>query len=216
MNILAIKIGALLLVVGLIFGGGVWMGHRIGSQKARTITPAPAVILLDGSVMLATDAGVGVKPVQVIPPGAKAERIIKVVVRPGPASSPISGTAPPAAGTSTTPPTTTNPCPPIRIDLTLVKLKDGSHRVIASSPDGQIETDASLDIPVSEAPAPPKEKTWAVGGTYGAGTNGAKSMGPLVMRRILGPIWVGVELTRDTYTDVSAGWSGRAIAVVTF
>lgn len=217
MTSLTAKIVALLLAVGLIFGVGVWAGRRYWTPKTNVEKPAAAVVLLDGSVMLARDAGAGAKPAQTIPPEAKVVRIIKVVVKPGePAQPGTSGTAPQDGGTSTAPSTQTNPCPPVRVDLTLVKMPDGTQRVIASSPDGKIDGAASVDIPVAEPTAPAKAYTWGLGCVIGAGDNGATSKGIVYHHKVIGPVWAAAEITKDTYGNSTSGWSGRLQVSVFF
>ena len=53
-------------------------------------------------------------------------------------------------------------CPPVTVDLSLIRNADDSQSVIASSTDGVIL--GGVDIPVENAKAPPSPKLWAVGG----------------------------------------------------
>ncbi len=60
----------------------------------------------------------------------------------------------------------TIPCPPVRVQLVLTDLADGTHRVIASSPDGRVT--GGLDIAVKDAVVP-RVLRWSAGPVYGSG-----------------------------------------------
>ena len=51
-------------------------------------------------------------------------------------------------------------CPPVRVDLSLVR-NGADQRVVASSPDGQIVS--AIDVPIEAAMVPAAPKPWAAG-----------------------------------------------------
>ncbi len=155
------KILWLALTLGVVVGGAgmgtfAWKFWR--PQPAPIETPAPAVLQADGSQILERDPNASAKPAQKIPPGATVERIVYVTVQPhgqpGEVIPPTPGQLP---GAAVVPAVVTPLCPPVRVDLTVVRLKDLTHRVIASSPDGDVI--AGLDVPV-EIPSAPRELRW--------------------------------------------------------
>lgn len=114
-----------------------------------TPTPEPAAPQqrqTDGALLIERQATTPTaKPKQQIPKRAKVERVAQVTVQP---DAPA-----PAAG---------QPCPPVTVDLSLIREPDGGRRILASSPDGEVV--AGLDVPVEPMlvmPAPAKR--WAAG-----------------------------------------------------
>lgn len=107
-------------------------------------TPAPAQRQADNSLLLERRPDPAARPRQQIPPGAKVVRIAQATVQPN--------TPAPAAG---------QPCPPVTVDMSLIRDQDGAKRVLASSPDGQVV--GGLDIPVEPAQAPKPPHRWAAG-----------------------------------------------------
>lgn len=201
---IAALLGAL---VGLGFGWKFWRstpGKREGS--------AAVVVLPSGDVMLGRDAGGSPKPATAVPPGAKVERIIRVVVKPSPGPStgetaPTNGSGPGTDATPGPPSTATNPCPPVQVDLTLVRMPDKTRRVIASSHDGQVLPGSSVDIPVDVADEP-KVLKHAAGLVYGVNSAGGKSEG-VFYDHDFKFLRTGAEVTRDTYSNIATGWSVR-------
>lgn len=137
----------------LAFAGGVWWIMR---PVPVIETAAPEKRQADGSLILERQPTTPTaQPKQQTPRRAKVERIASVTVQPDAPS--------PAAG---------KPCPPVTVDLSLIRERDGGRRILASSPDGQVV--GGLDIPV-EMNTMPKAKRWAAGlswspieKTYGA------------------------------------------------
>lgn len=130
-----------LVLVGCGAAAGWWWARPDGP---RPEPPATAQRQADGSLILERRPDPQARPQQAIPPGKKLERVAKVTVQPD-------APAPPAG----------QPCPPVTVDLSLVREPDGAHRVLASSPDGQVV--GGIDIPVAPAMIPPPEKRWAAG-----------------------------------------------------
>lgn len=127
----------------------VLIGAGLGWYFTRPVpvieTPAAEVRQPDNSLELARAPDAKAKPKQIIPKGAKVERVAQVTVQ-GPGLK--------------MPDATTRPCPPVTVDLSLVRLHDETRRVLASSPDGVVLS--GIDIPVESA-AVPEPKPWAVG-----------------------------------------------------
>lgn len=119
------------------------IGWWLGQPKPVQETAAPEVRQADGSVMLERRPDPGAKPKQQIPRKAKVERVAQVTVQPDAIAE---------AG---------KPCPPVTVDMTLIREPDGMRRVLASSPDGQVV--GGLDIPVESAAPPAEPKRWAAG-----------------------------------------------------
>lgn len=158
------------LCIGLIMGIG--LGEMIWKPKAQKLeAPAPAARQTDGSLILERKADLSAKPVHQIPTGAKVERLVQVTVQPRvePAPAPSSANVAPApisGGSSLVAenlPLAT-PCPPVRVDLALIRMTDQTRRVVASSPDGDVV--GGLDVPVEpeRIPADPK---WVAAGLVG-------------------------------------------------
>ncbi|MGH7487156.1 MAG: hypothetical protein ACREMY_16370, partial [bacterium] len=76
------------------------------------------------------------------------------------------------------------PCPPVGFDLSLVKLRDGTQRVIASSKDGAVLDSLSVDTPVVNI-VNPKVLRWSLDGLYGS----SGRVGGLLTREV-GPFHV--------------------------
>jgi hypothetical protein len=80
-------------------------------------------------------------------------------------------------------------CPPVTVDLSLVR-DDKGRRIVASSPDGQVLS--AIDMPI-EVAMMPTERPWAAGVSYGSDrTQGAW------IERDLGRVRVGAEAIRET------------------
>jgi hypothetical protein len=178
------KTVAISLGVGLLLGGagGGIAAWKIYSPKRIPEVAAPAEKQTDGSVVLEKAPDPKAKPKQLIPKGAKVERIVQVVVQPNAVMPPTTGTS--SGGEAG--PVAATPCPPVTVDLTLVRLPDQTRRVIASSPDGRVT--GGLDIPTEDAVVVKDQKWTAVAligyDAYQAkqvyGVSFTKSFGPFV------------------------------------
>lgn len=133
----------------------------------------------DGSALLERKPDAAAKPVHKIPKGAKVERVVKLEVKPK--AEPASPESPEAPEPD---------CPPVRVDLSLVRLPDETRRVIASSVNGEIV--AGVDIPV-EAARQVKEPKWAAGLTMSPVGRGYGAF----VDRDFGPFRVGAELNQS-------------------
>lgn len=138
------------VVVGILIGvcligAGYFAAEYL--RKPGIETAAPEVKQADGSDVLPRAPDAKAKPKHQIPKGAKVERIEEITVLPP---------TPPEIARCTS-----VRCPPVKVDMSIVREADGGRRVIASSPDGQII--AGVDIPVETAAPPAEPKQWAVG-----------------------------------------------------
>lgn len=165
--------GALVLGAALGLGAG-WKLYR--PKPAPVETAAPAIRQADKSLVLQRQPEARPEPKHELPTGAKLERQIQVTVLPS-----IPMDAQRTLGSGSRELLTTNPVSSslvasqitvgnngqsvgntdnsgqsraITVDLSLVKMPDGTSRVIASSPDGVVS--AGLDIPV-QGPMPTAE-----------------------------------------------------------
>lgn len=119
------------------------MGYWLGQPKPVQETAAPEQRQADGSLVLERRPDADAKPKQQIPRKAKVERIAQIVVQPDAIADPG------------------QPCPPVTVDMTLIRSPDGMRRVLASSPDGEVV--GGIDIPVESAAPPAEPKRWALG-----------------------------------------------------
>lgn len=118
------------------------LGWWLGQPEPVQETTAPAQHQADGSIVLERRPNPDARPKQQVPKKAKLERVAQVTVQPS---------AAPAG----------QPCPPVSVDMSLVRESDGSRRLLASSPDGTIV--GGVDVPVESAASPAEPKRWAAG-----------------------------------------------------
>jgi hypothetical protein len=170
------KTAAISLGVGVLLGAGagLTLGWKIYHPKPVIETYHPAVNQPDGSVILESKPNPNAKPPHSVPSGAVVEHTTHVVVTPT-QNPPVQGN--PAAAI---------PCPPIQVDLTAIRLKDGSHRVIASSPDGTI-SGGSVDIPVEAARPQAEVPKWSASGLVGYDVFQKKRVYGALLNRSAGP-----------------------------
>lgn len=136
---------AVWITLALLAGGiaAAAFGYWMGQPKPVQETAAPEQRQPDGSLKLERQPDPHAQPKQQIPRRAKVERVAQVTVQP-------KATAEPG-----------KPCPPVSVDMTLIREPDGMRRVLASSPDGQVV--GGLDIPVESAAPVADPKRWAAG-----------------------------------------------------
>lgn len=189
-------------LAGILAGWALWR-----PKDPPRETYAPAIRQADGSLVLERkpmperEARRAV-PAPELPKGAKLERLEEVEVRPRAAtSSPTDAPGTPTSGGARP------PCPPVKVDLALVRMPDQTRRVVASSPDGEVV--GGLDVPIEE-PRPSRPLRWAAGGLYGLSAGGGRSVGAF-LHRDLGPFRLGAELTRDSAPGQPGQWAGRAL-----
>jgi len=135
--------------IGVVFALSLYKGHG----PPQVAPKASEVRQADSSLVLAvTDSTPSRPPVHILPKGAKEERRVSVVVKPA------RGLVVPTKPEETMHVDTnahTKPailehdscdCPPVQVDLSLVRIPDRTQRVIASSPDGYVLS--GIDIPL--------------------------------------------------------------------
>lgn len=157
----------------------------------RPETYAPAERQADGSLVLERKPTPDAKqPKNQIPEGGKVERIIQIEVK-----SALPETPKPGASAD---------CPPVQVDMAVVKMPDESRRVVASSSNGQVI--GGVDTPV-ELIHPVDTLKWAagltanpIGRTYG-----------IFIDRDIGPFRLGAE-----FNQIKGGYETRLKAGVRF
>ena len=147
------------VVLGLLGGWGLWH-PRPGPVETR----APSVRQKDSSLVLARRPDTTLKIAHEIPKGWVPERQIEVGVAPTPLIVHDTIAVPGEPGRLLVKVDTVN-APPVRIALTFATLPDGTHRVIASSPDGRVLDSLSVDVPVGKNAAPERVLRYALGVT---------------------------------------------------
>lgn len=190
------------IIVGLTMAWTLWIPKTKVMEK-----PKPSVIQEDGSRIIKKEPVESVKPPHQIPKGGVVERFIHLEAKPhGPSSA---GTTPIPGSDATALPLLPSQ-QPFRIDLSMVRMSDGTLSTVVSSPDGEI-TDMSFDAPVQTASKlQAKDLKWAAGGVYGITAWGDKAVGAFIDRDFAF-IRTGVELTKNTYAlDSRTGWEVRA------
>lgn len=184
---LNLSIGAVGLLVGLLCGW--WWGRPV---EAPPEFPAPSVRQADGSLVVerVSPATVPQKPPHALPVGSREERRVSIVVQP-PRGVVVSATT---VESSDVADHRSQPgkmvdscdCPPVQVDLSLVRMPDKTRRVVASSPTGTILS--GIDVPV-EAEAAPRIPRWTLSAIAVADKDGVRP-GALLARRV-GPLVVG-------------------------
>lgn len=190
------------LVAGILLGGAGGLGFGWHYWKPETVveTAAPVVRQNDASLVLARVPDAHAKPTAIVPKGQTVARIENVTVQPS-VPAIVHDTVEVPAATGPTPAhevvkIDTVACPPVRVQLALTDLPDGTHRVIASSPDGRVT--GGLDIAVKDAVVP-KVLHWSAGPVYGSGGQA----GAFVAREA-GPLHLLVGATHDVRSGGSA------------
>lgn len=193
--------GAVGIVAGLLLGWGLWR-----PTASSVDPPAPPLRQGDGSLVLERTAPTKEPPPHEIPKGGREERRVSVVVQP-----PRGVVVHPTTKDSLVVPDhpvgshdmvdhvadsgkmiDSCDCPPVQVDLSLVRLPDKTRRVVASSPTGEILT--GVDIPFEE-PALPRIPRWTLSAIAVADLDGVRP-GAMLSRRI-GPFVVGGGVLTD-------------------
>lgn len=178
---------AIIAVLALLFLAGIAAGWYFFKPVKVVEQAAPEVVQTDGSVVVEKAPDATAKPSHQIPRGTKVERIVHVT----------------AASSKTD-------CPPVTVDLSMVRQKDGQKRVVASSPDGQIVK--AIDIPVENAIAPEEPKHWAAGLSWSPNRQTAG----IWIERDIARIRIGAEVNQarqaayaptDLEARIRVGWT---------
>ncbi len=189
------------LVAGLLCG---WWLRSPGSLREP---PAASQRQKDGSLVLerVEPSTQPAKPPHALPTSAVEERRVSVLVQPNrrglvkESLTPRSDSAEAAQLVASTdhPPTAGKvidscDCPPVQVDLSLVRMPDRTRRVVASSPDGQVVS--GIDVPI-ELLSVPRIPRWTASAVAVADLDGIRP-GILLTRR-LGPLVVGGGILSD-------------------
>jgi hypothetical protein len=182
-------------LAGLALGFQLW-----GGEQPVVETPAPAVRQPDQSLVLERRPDPAAKPAHQLPKGAVLERVATVIVQPNTSelakfqNSHNRITASPACS-----------CAPVHVDLSLVRLEDGTRRVVASARGGSVI--GGVDVPVESA-APRRVLRWSAGAAW---DTQAQRWGGYVDRDydrvsfVPLPVRVGVMLTPSRDGQLVAG-----------
>lgn len=168
--------------LGLGIAIGISAGWTLWKPRAPIVeSPAVSIRQPDSSLVLARRPDTVVKIRHQLPPGFVPERHVELAVQPRPPIAPVS---PNAGNVSPSAPIVSHFDPivpaPVRIRLTLGRMPDGTRRVIASSPDGEVMDSLSIDVPLGESAAPARKLVHSIG----------------VTRDVLTGAW-GAVVTRD-------------------
>jgi hypothetical protein len=187
--------GAVGLLVGILFGWW-WCAPRMIPEP-----PAPPVRQADGSLVLerVDPATQPRKAPHALPAGAVEERRASVVVQP-PRGVLVQATADHLVQPHDMADHVADhgkvidscDCPPVQVDLSLVRMPDKTRRVVASSPTGQILS--GVDIPIEPATLP-RIPRWTLSAIAVGDLEGIRP-GALLTRRF-GPLVVGGGVLSD-------------------
>lgn len=172
------------LVMGVVVGLRTWK-----STTTIAETPAPEIRQQDGSLVLERRPRTlsevpKVVKLPAIPKNTVVERVVTVDVQPTPSDG-VPGGIP-------------TPSSPVSVTMTVVREKDGTRRVIASSPNGTVV--GGIDIPIAPNDAPRKELRNAAGVSFNPQS---KTYG-LWIERDYGRARVGAEVRQERHLS-SAG-----------
>lgn len=172
---IALGIGA---VAGMALGWQLWKPSIVPPLK-----PQPEIIQHDGSHVAAVDTSHPAVPPHQIPHGATVEDVVHVTVQPNPVQPPsqLLGSQ---HGAQSIP-----VCPPVTVDLSIIKMHDGSRRVVASSQDGTVLS--AVQIPAEAEYRQPKTLKWGLGMDYTVTPWG--DVKSLVGQRVWGPLVVSAH-----------------------
>lgn len=191
-------------VAALMLGWILW-----SPGKPSTEPPAPAQRQTDGSLVLERTATTVAPPVapHVLPAGAKEERRVHVVVQPP--RGVVANQVQPVASSDHVADAgkmieDSCDCPPVQVDLSLVRMPDKGRRVVASSPTGTILS--GLDIPIEPPTELVARRPWAAGITFSSG----RHLGGFIDRD-LGPFRLGVEAFQ-----APTGWTAQGRVGIRF
>lgn len=137
-----VRIGVAVVFVLALLAAGIVIGERSAAPRAEVITYRAPVRQADGSLI--AERTPQAKPAAAphkIPRGWREERRVSATVKP-----------------------TRADCPPVALDMSLVRDGEGGKRVVLSSPDGTVT--AAQDIPIEPALVPAPARRWAAGLAY--------------------------------------------------
>ena len=195
----SIKPYLILIAAIALLCAGIWIGYAIWHPRPQIIIekPAPAKVLPSGhtAIQRAPEA-VPSPPAQAdakaLGRGATVLREVHFDVKPRPIP-------PPPEATQKQHPVSLS-CQPVHVDLSLVKLKDGSERVVASAKGGEILN--AVDMPVVSLTQTAQPK-WAAGALYDVAHRRYGGF----LDRDLGPFRIGVEVMESHNYPTDYGYT---------
>jgi hypothetical protein len=202
----AMKQASIFVVIGMVIG--VIIGWALWFSKPSKESAAMAVVQSDSSIILSRSGETpdSAAP-HIIPKGATEVRRIQVVVQPS-RGIVVRGDSSEAVGlirSNENPPMAmavdSCDCPPIRVDLSLVRMPDKTGRVIASSPSGKILS--GIDFPLESLGESPTSRPWAAGISFDTD----RRLGAFV-ERDLGPFRIGLDASTTTNSSAVKAWTG--------
>lgn len=184
------------VALALTFLLGLGLGWKIWKPLPRVVeTATPAIRQEDHSLMLGREPDAKAKPKQILPAGTAAvERVGWATIQPHAAIPLISDPSPGLPGRIAP------LCPPVTLDWTLTRMKDGTRRMVVSSPDGTVTQ--GVDIP-AESAAPPRVLSRATGlSVY------PKACYGIWHEQDFGFARVGAEVRQERGPDLRKTWDG--------
>ena len=137
-----LRIGLAVVGVLILLAAGIVIGERNVAPRAEVITYRVPVRQADGSLIAERTPEAKPAPApHKIPRGWKEDRRVSATVKP-----------------------TRADCPPVALDMSLVRDGEGGKRVIVSSPDGTVT--GAQDIPIDPGLVPAPVRRWAAGLAY--------------------------------------------------
>ncbi len=187
-----------LFAIGIVLG--ISLGWLLYHPRVRPLDPpAPAVRQADGSLVLERRPDPTANPASEIPRGSVLERKISVEVSPRVDPAPAKDDV--FSGPNA-PEVAAHDCPPVNLDLSLVRMPDDSRRVIASSENGTLV--GGLDVPVAPLASTLKPYRWNVSALTGYDAPRARQVFGGSVSYSRGP-FVGTAGVVGTTTFVGAG-----------
>lgn len=183
---------------------GLFVGHRIWAPGAEIEPKAASQVQADGSRVLARQPDAHALPAHATPAGASVQRVGKIIARAKQNPALVIADTKNNSSTIKNTKKVDADCPPVTIDWSLVRQKDG-ERMIVSSKDGEIL--GGVDIPVAPFSVATPHR-WAAGGSYGLAPQAYGAW----LERDLWRLRFGIEANRTRQGDVE----GRVRLGITF
>ena len=170
----ALIVALAILVIGVLIGKWMFNSTEVVREIAKPAQILPATAASpNGGQLLAHEPGKAAAPAQALPKGLKPLVVGQITVKP-------TARAQAAADAAAKP-----DCPPVTVDFTLARDKDGIQRIAASSKDGEVI--GGFEVPVAPV-LQLASRPWAAGAAYSS----QKNIGAWVDRDI-GRLRLGVQ-----------------------
>lgn len=173
------RIAIAVAVVLVLLAAGIVIGERSAAPRAEVITYRIPVRQTDGSLIAERTPDAKPTPApHKIPRGWKEERRVSATVKP-----------------------TRADCPPVGLDMSLVRDGGGGKRVVLSSLDGEVVS--AQDIPIEPALIPAPVRHWAAGLAY----EPDRRKSSVWVERDLARVRLGAEVSQSGEARVRLGWT---------